>query len=399
MITDLVSFSDNAAYRFRMLFNPIPNHKERGFDIMFGEDIQQLMGMPMKYTALYTFLILFPLMSLIFSGCQRIQQVIVPEKVTTHQTSTPTQWVLNFGFYAYFEPVSSSADPNPTSDKFNTHQGYEADLLTALEIMGDPGLSFARSAITEWHGIWLKAAEPEYDIIGGGITILDSRTKDASGTPRVTFTSGHIKFRQSLLVRSEDTEQLSDYASLAGGVRVGVLSGTTGEARLLELTGIVDADGVLLKGTRIETRHGTVITDGTAAYRITAAGASANLADRRYLYPPSEQMPEVIYLGDTLGESELLQALAKGSIDAIARGEIGNRDAAYTTSGTFVVTALDNQVEYGGFALAIEDAELVAWLDKRLNYLTDNSNIGYAEWLEDRRVFMTRAEMWNTTER
>ena len=95
----------------------------------------------------------------------------------------------------------------------------------------------------------------------------------------------------------------------------------------------------------------------------------------------------------------MLQALAKGSIDAIARGEIGNRDAAYTTSGTFVVTALDNQVEYGGFALAIEDAELVAWLDERLNYLTDNSNIGYAEWLEDRRVFMTRAEMWNTTER
>ena len=59
MITNLMSFSDNAAYRFRMLFNPIPNHKERGFDIMFGEDIQQLMGMPMKYTALYTFLILF----------------------------------------------------------------------------------------------------------------------------------------------------------------------------------------------------------------------------------------------------------------------------------------------------------------------------------------------------
>ena len=353
----------------------------------------------MKYTALYAFLILFPLMSLIFSGCQRIQQVIVPEKITTHQTSTPTQRVLNLGFYAYFAPISSSADSNPTSDKFNTHQGYEADLLTALEIMDAPGLSFARSAIGEWHGIWLKAAAPEYDIIGGGITILDSRTKDASGTRRVTFTSGHIKFRQSLLVRSEDTEELSDYTSLTRSVRVGVLSGTTGEARLLELTGIVDADGVLLKGTRIETRHGTVITDGTSAYRITAAGASANLADRRYLYPPSEQMPEVIYLGDTLGESELLLALAKGSIDVIARGEIGNRDAAYTTSGTFVVTALDNQVEYGGFALAIEDAELVAWIDERLNYLTDNSNIGYAEWLEDRRVFMTRAEMWNTTER
>ena len=349
----------------------------------------------MKYTPLYAFLILFPLMSLIFSGCQRIQRIIVPEKITTHQTSTPAHRVLNLGFYAYFPPVSYSADPNPTSDKFNTHQGYEADLLTALEIMDDPSLSFTRSAITEWHGIWLKAADPEYDIIGGGITILDSRTRDASGTPRVTFTSGHIKFRQSLLVRSEDTEQLSDYASLTRDVRVGVLSGTTGEARLLELTGIVDANGVLLKGTRIETLHDTIITDGTPAYRITAAGASLNLADRRYLYPPSEQMPEVIYLGDTLGESELLAALAKGSIDVIARGEIGNRDAAYTTNGAFVVTALDDQVEYGGFALAIEDAELVAWIDERLNYLTDGGNIGYAEWLQDQSVFMTRAQIWN----
>ena len=74
-------------------------------------------------------------MILIFSGCQRIQQIIVPEKITTHQTATPAQRVLNLGFYAYFAPVSYSTDPEPTSDKFNTHQGYEADLLTALEIM------------------------------------------------------------------------------------------------------------------------------------------------------------------------------------------------------------------------------------------------------------------------
>ena len=44
MIPDLVSFSDNAADGFRMPFNPIPDHEERGFDLMFGEDIEQLMG-------------------------------------------------------------------------------------------------------------------------------------------------------------------------------------------------------------------------------------------------------------------------------------------------------------------------------------------------------------------
>ena len=41
----------------------------------------------------------------------------------------------------------------------------------------------------------------EYDIVGGGITILDSRTRDEMGNQVVTFTSGHIVFRQSLLVR------------------------------------------------------------------------------------------------------------------------------------------------------------------------------------------------------
>ena len=52
------------------------------------------------------------------------------------------------------------------------------------------------------------------------------------------------QFHQSLPVRSEDTEQLSDYTSLTRDVRVGVLSGTIGETRLLELTGIIIDDDV-----------------------------------------------------------------------------------------------------------------------------------------------------------
>ena len=50
-------------------------------------------------------------------------------------------------------------------------------------------------------------------------------------------------------------------------------------------------------------------------------------------------MPEIIYLGDIGGESELLEALAKGSIDADRkRRGCGNRDAAYSGKGAFVVT-------------------------------------------------------------
>ena len=353
----------------------------------------------MRYILSSAFLVFLLLLILTVSGCQRIQRVVGPDSVTTSKVCTESERVLTVGFYAYFAPVSSSADADPTSNGFNTHQGYEADLLTALEAMADTNLSFSRKAISEWPGIWLKAADPEYDIIGGGITILESRTRDARGTSLVTFTSGHIKFRQSLLVHTEDAVSLSSYAALTREVRVGVLSGTTGEARLLEITGIVDTEGILVEGTRIETSQSTVVTDGTKNYTITAADATPVLAGRRTLYPPLETMPQVIYLGDEVGESELLEALTEGRIDAVARGEIGNRSAAYATNDAFVVSVLDDQVEYGGFTLSLADTELAACIDARLNYLTDDGNIGYGEWLADPKVFMTRAELWNATRR
>ena len=103
----------------------------------------------------------------------------------------------------------------------------------------------------------------------------------------------------------------------------------------------------LWKERALKPPKGTVIANGTSDYIITAAGATPNLAGRSHLYPPLENMPQIIYLGDEVGESELFEALAEGSIDAIARGEIGNRDATYATGDAFVVTALDDQVEFG----------------------------------------------------
>ena len=298
--------------------------------------------------------------------------------------------VLNFGFFAFFAPVSSSADPNPDDAGFNTHVGYEADLLTALEAMDGAGLSFSRRGIDIWPNIWLLSAGAEYDIVGGGITILDSRTRDEMGNQVVTFTSGHIAFRQSLLVRAEDGARWASHDDLTSDVRVGVLASTTGEARLLVLTGLVNADGVLVEGVRVETQMDTVVADGSADYFITAAGASPNLEGRRYLFPPVDTMPQVVYLG----EEELLGALASGRVDALARGEIGNRDAVHASGGAFVVTALDAAVEYGGFTLGVEDADLAACIDDKINYLTDDQRIGYGEWRQDSSIFMTRARMW-----
>ncbi len=83
---------------------------------------------------------------------------------------------------------------------------------------------------------------------------------------------------------------------------------TTGEARLLQITGLTDGDSVLVAGTRIDTPGGTVIADDTAAYAIRAAKASASLKGRPRIYPLNESMPEVVYLGDVRGEIELLDA-------------------------------------------------------------------------------------------
>ncbi len=301
---------------------------------------------------------------------------------------------LTFGFYAFFEPVSYSGDPDPASPAFANHMGYEADLLSALEVMEERHLSFVRKPISTWPGIWLLPATPDFDIVGGGITILESRTLDAAGRLAIAFTSGHIAFRQSLLTRSRDAQRFSSYASLNSDVRVGVLRGTTGEARLLQITGIVGGSGVLARGTRIETPTGTVVADGTASYSITAASASAALEGRTRILPPSSAMPQVVYLGDAAGEEELLAALRDGAVDAVARGEVGNGEAARASGGSFAVAAIDSLAEHGGFALDADDTEMLACLDAKLDWLTDGQRIGYAEWRSDPGVFRVRAAMW-----
>ncbi len=302
---------------------------------------------------------------------------------------------LSFGFYAFFDPVSYSADDDPESEGFSQHLGYEADLLTALEAMEGAGLSFVRHPIPVWDEIWLSPASDQYDIVGGGITILDSRRRDAAGEERVTFTSGHIIFRQSLLARAEDAERLSGYDKLNSDVRVGALVSTTGEGRLLELTGYVDENGVLAAGVKVDTPPGTLIADGSDDFVITPAGESPDLVERTGLHAPVDTMPQIVYLGGEGGESELIEALHAKTIDAFARGDLGNQTAARASEGALVVAARDDKIEYGGFSLDVNAAELAACLDAKINWLTDEQRIGYGEWVEEPTVFMERAQMWN----
>jgi len=301
---------------------------------------------------------------------------------------------IRFGFYAFFAPVSHSADTDPASPGFARHEGYEADLLTALEAMDGPRLAFDRRPVADWPGIWLLPHTAAFDMAGGGITILPSRTLDADGRRAIAFTSGHVAFRQSLLTRREDAERLASYDALTADVRVGVLRDTTGEARLLQIAGLADGDGTLAAGATIETPTGAVVADGTTRHRITAAFASPTLGGRTHIHPPGgAMMPQVVYLGDERGEEELLDALGGGAVDAVARGEIGNLDAAARHG--FAVAAVDSRAEYGGFTVNADDPALRDCIDERLAWLTDNRRIGYGDWRANPDVFLTRADLWN----
>ena len=323
--------------------------------------------------------------------------VVVSACATAGRSGCPsTGRALDVGFYAHFEPVSYSAAAGPDDAGFDVHLGYEADLLTALEAMDHTGLTFERHALQRWDAIWLQPAQSDLDVVGGGITILESRTRDGAGDGVVSFTKGHITFSQSLLVRAGDAERFATHSDLSSDVVIGALAGTTGEARLLVLAGITNEEGVLAAGVRIVTPAGTLTADGSEAFFIHAAGASAGLEQRSYLYPPSENMPQVRYMGDIAGEAELISALVEGRIDGIARGVIGNMDAADASGGVLVVTAVDaSSQERGGFTVAADDTDLLRCLDSRIEWLTDSNRIDFIDWRDDPTVFMTRALLWN----
>ena len=327
--------------------------------------------------------------ALTLSGCTVLG--LAPESSNTLQCDTNGAH-LKVGFFAFYTPVSYSASDSPDSPGFNTHRGYEAELLTALEEMDNGKWKLDRHAIARWDNIWELATTDDFDVVGGGITATETRTHDNN----VAFTNGHIAFRQSLLVRAKDANWLRGTKDLGGSVKVGTQSGTTGEARFLQLAGFADDNGVLIEGIRVVTDHGEVVTDGSNKYFISAGETSPELLTRRRMYPPVAEMPKIIYLDTETSEVALLQALRTGKIDAIARGEISNRDASIIFQDDFAIATLDHEQEYGSFAVDARKPKLLSCLNERLDFLTDNRRIGYTEWRQTPEVFLHRAELWNS---
>ena len=173
--------------------------------------------------------------------------------------SSPANAGVQYGFYIDFNPVSYSVEQGSAEHR---PMGYEPDLVAAVETFSGGRLSFNALGIgNPFSGIWLKAVQEPYDMVGGGITALPERTRDAQGRPVIRFGVGHISFSQLLLVRAASTIERHD--DLTSEHRVGTYRGTTGEKRLLELTGIIDTSGFIRAGTRVLLADGTLLTAGT----------------------------------------------------------------------------------------------------------------------------------------
>ena len=174
-------------------------------------------------------------------------------------------------------------------------------------------MATALLAAGAFAGILLKAATPEYDPISDGITIPEDRTRGAAERTAVVFTSGHIAFVQTLLVCAADAGRFVGYRAFPSQVRIAAVPGTTGEERLLQLTGYIGRDGALRPGTRVHLASGRVFeADDVRRLVVAAAGSLPALMDRQRLAPRkgAADMPQVVYFQEEGTHLEALRCAA-----------------------------------------------------------------------------------------
>merc|ERR1719499_1192477 len=303
---------------------------------------------------------------------------------------------FNYGFYSDWEPMSYANHRSDASDPgFNEPNGYEPDMIRAIEELAGGKVTFNAYGVgPAFSGIWYKAATDDFDFIGGGIAQLDARTVNEAGKQIVMYGTTNAVLRQSLLVPSDST--LESYDDLTSEHTVGPHKGTTGEGRMLVLTGISDAAGYLRSGTVVTMYDGSKFTTDGTQY-ITSGLASPELADRASLIAPGDDVPAVIYFH---AEADQLTAVMGGDIDAIPgvdaipRGEIGNIIAAAASEGALKVVGFDDSnIEAMGFYYPNTDEGYATMgiMDRLVNFITADQTIMFNEYYNDERVFMARA--------
>ena len=240
---------------------------------------------------------------------------------------TKVPGVLNIISYNEFTPISYGVNG----------EGYEGDLLRAIAKLWNMEIKFHPESTYE--GLW-RLPSKSYtiaDISMGGMTPSNYRIKQGA-----LFSIGTTSFNQSLLVRKKDYESgliVSYHSFKKSKFRIGVVPGTTGELY--------------------------------AHLRAKEYNLSSNVF--------------VKYAS----ESELLPALMTGKIDAIARGEIGNKYQESTNKKLITIAKKD----FGeNFAFAIDSSNkiLANNLNQAISQITNNGKITYLQWDRKHTIFLDR---------
>lgn len=302
-------------------------------------------------------------------------------------------------FYSDFEPISYSANRDPTSPGFNEAQGYEVNLLQAIESIHESEMTFKFNGIKEWNNIWLTpSTNPTIDIAIGGITREDRRLLDQDGVQVVEATHKVANFKQSLLMKTKDSIAINKHVDLTCAYVVGAVRGTTGEYRFLSQANLIDNidEGKIKKGITVVLKNKKFLTsDGTLSVY------DNKLKEREMLIPADCNLPVTKYF---VAEDSMIPALKEGHIDAIARGYIGNKLVADKSNDELVVKAVYSlecprqesidckKKEESVFFVKVQDQELLQKLNQYIDYLTDEGKIGYDEWVENKNIFLERAK-------
>jgi polar amino acid transport system substrate-binding protein len=198
--------------------------------------------------------------------------------------------------------------------------GFDMDLLREIAEHEELELDVK---VVPFDGIWLLPAAGECDIVGSAMTITEERAEQA------LFSDPYFDADQSLLVRAEDAETFATLESLAGE-RIGVQTGTTGEAYAQENT----PDGATL-----------VSFDEPAA---------------------------------------LFLALESGDIAAILQ-DLPVNGYRQVQDESMVVTETFPTGEQYGFAVALDNEALIAVVNEQLEHLRDEGTYDeiYATWFGD----------------
>ena len=232
--------------------------------------------------------------------------------------------VLNVIAYSEFQPISYGVDG----------QGFEGDLLRAIAAFWNISIKF--QSITNYDNIWMLPSQVPHlaDIAMGGITPASYRIQQGA-----VFSVGTTSFAQSLLVRQHDVQSglIDSYRSFKiNHLKIGVVPGTTGEF----------------------------------------------YASRR---AKENNLPEnTIVSYDT--ESLLIPALLEGEIDAIARGEIGNKYQELNHKELVYFERKDFH-EHFSFALDNTNKNLAFALNSAIKLFTRNGTINYTHWSMNKQIF------------